>query len=66
MEILISKVVVFAIIVESQQVGMLKVFDDDDVAFLLLKAAFDSKNVSCSKSVVKTILYSTMCLFGIY
>ena len=39
MEILISKVVVFAIIVESQQVGMLKVFDDDDVAFLLLRAA---------------------------
>ena len=38
MEILISKVVVFAIIVESQQVEMLKVFDDD-VAFLLLKAA---------------------------
>ena len=46
MEILISKVVVFAIIVESQQEGMLKVFDDDDVAFLLLKVA-SSKNVGC-------------------
>ena len=46
MEILISKVVVFAIIVESQQEGMLKVFDDDDVAFLLLKVA-SSKIVGC-------------------